>query len=374
MTKRNAFLHSFAAVACVAALLECWSIAVLSQTPTFRLLTFEVGASGPRLGTTRGTGEQEVVDVQNALVYLAKANATDIRGLAPVPPDMRSLIEAGSPSIAATRTIHDAVSRIKAAGQFTEPAAPHRVFYGPQAIKYLPPITNPSKVFGGAGAYQRKGADGKPGAYDNVEFPSFFLKPPTSLTGHETEINLDGLVTTGVHEAEFAFIVGKMARDVREADAMDYVMGYTILNDVSSRDLAEGKHASQGSTVSKGLDSFSPVGPYITLKEDVPNPHGLEIYGVLDGVRHRWTANNGNTSFLTFTIPQAIAYLSERITLLPGDIVSTGVPEPTMPLKEGQVAEIVVQGLGTLRNRVVSKPTAGHVKFPARKVAANSTP
>jgi 2-keto-4-pentenoate hydratase/2-oxohepta-3-ene-1,7-dioic acid hydratase in catechol pathway len=341
----------------------------LSQTPTFRLLTFEVGGSGPRLGTTRGSGEQEIVDVHNALLYLARASAPELRGLAPVPPDMRSLIEAGPSSIAAARTIHDTISRLKGSGQFAEPPAPARVFYAPQSVRYLPPITNPSKVFGGAGAYQRRSADGKPGTYDNVEYPSFFLKPPTSLTGHETEINLDGLVTTGVHEAEFAFIVGKVATDVSEAEAMDYVMGYTILNDVSARDLAEGKHAAQGSMVSKGLDTFSPVGPYITLKEDVPNPHNLEIYGVVDGVRHKWTVDNGNTSLLTFTIPQAIAYLSERITLLPGDIVSTGVPEPTIPLKAGQTIEIVVQGLGTLRNYVVSKPAPGHVRVPARKMS-----
>ena len=76
-----------------------------------------------------------------------------------------------------------------------------------------------------------------------------------------------------------------------------------------------------------------------------------------------------NTAFLTFNVAQQIAYLSERHTLLPGDIISTGVPQPSVPLKEGQTVEIVIQGLGTLRNKVVSKPDPGHVKFPARKVA-----
>jgi 2-keto-4-pentenoate hydratase/2-oxohepta-3-ene-1,7-dioic acid hydratase in catechol pathway len=368
MSNHTRTASRFAATISAAAALILLGLTLHAQTPTFRLLTFEVGASGPRLGTTRGGGEQEVVDLQNALVYLARTNAPEIRGLAPVPPDMRSLIEAGPASIAAARAVHDAISRIKASGKFTEPPAPQRVFYAPQSIKYLPPVPNPSKVFGGAGAYQRRNADGTAGSYDNVEYPSFFLKPPSSLTGHETEINLDGLVTTGVHEAELAVVIGKTARDVSEAEAMDYVMGYTILNDVSARDLAEGKHASQGSTISKGLDTFSPVGPYITLKEDVANPGNLELYGVVDGVRHKWTVNNGNTSFLTFPIPKAIAYLSERITLLPGDIISTGVPEPTIPLKAGQTIEIVIQGLGTLRNYVVSKPTPGHAKFPARQV------
>jgi len=341
----------------------------LAQAPTFRLLTFEVGASGPRLGTTRGGGEQEVVDVHNAILQLIKSNARELGGLAPIPPDMRSLIEAGAPSIAATRIVHDAITRLKASGGFTEPGGSQRVFYPERGITYLPPIINPSKVYGGAGAYLRKNADGTPGTFDNVEYPSFFLKPPSSLTGHDSEINLEGLLTTGVHEPEFAVIIGKTARNVSVAQAMDYVMGYTILNDVSARDLPEGKHNSQGSNMSKGLDTFSPLGPYITLKEDIPDPHNLDIYALVDGVSHDWPVPNGNTSFLTFPIPEAIAYLSERQTLLAGDIVSTGVPQPSIRFQAGQTVEIVIEGVGTLRNRVVSKPVPGHTIFPARKVS-----
>jgi 2-keto-4-pentenoate hydratase/2-oxohepta-3-ene-1,7-dioic acid hydratase in catechol pathway len=340
----------------------------LAQTPTFRLLTFEVGSSGPRLGTTRGNGEQEIVDVHNAIVYLVKTNAPEVRGLAPIPPDMRSLIEAGAPSLAATRTVHDAISRVKASGKFSEPGGSQQVFYPERSIRYLPPITNPSKVFGAAGAYVRKNLDGTPGAYDNVAFGSFFLKPPSSLTGHETEINLEGLLTTGVFEPEMAFIVGKTARNVPASEAMDYIMGYSILNDVSSRDLPAGEHNSQGGTMSKGLDTFSPFGPYITLKEDVPNPGNLEVYAIIDGVRHKWPVPNGNTSYLTFTIPETLAYLSERMTLLPGDVVATGVPQPSITFKEGTLGEMVIEGLGVLRNPVVSKPVPGHVKILPRKV------
>ncbi len=118
----------------------------------------------------------------------------------------------------------------------------------------------------------------------------------------------------------------------------------------------------------KGLDGFSPMGPYITLKEDVPNPGNLDLYAIVDGVRHVWHVPNGNTSFLTFTIPEVVAYVSERHTLLPGDVISTGVPQPTVTFAEGQTVEIVIEGLGTLRNPVVSKPVPGHTNFPARKV------
>lgn len=360
---RRSALTAFA----TAAFLSTGAFAQTPQ-PTFRLLTFEAGGSGPRLGATRGSGEQEVVDVHNAILALIKAGAPELKGLAPVPPDMLSLIEAGPASAAAVRTVHDAVTKLKAGGRFTD-GATHRVFYPERGIKYLPPVLNPSKIYGAAGAYLRKNADGTPGTYDNVEYPSFFLKPPSSMTGHESEINFDGLLTKGVHEPEMAVIISRTAKDVPVGKAMDHVFGYTILNDVSARDLGEGKHQSQGSVISKGLDTFSPVGPYITLKEDVPNVGNLEVYANIDGVRHKWPVPNGNTSFLTFGVAEQIAYLSERHTLLPGDIISTGVPQPSVPLKEGQTVEIVVEGLGTLRNKVVSKPAADHLKFPARKVA-----
>jgi 5-oxopent-3-ene-1,2,5-tricarboxylate decarboxylase/2-hydroxyhepta-2,4-diene-1,7-dioate isomerase len=351
-----------------------WADSAWAQAPTFRLLTFEVGASGPRLGSTRGNGEQEVVDVHNAILALIKAKAPELKGLAPIPPDMLSLVEAGAPSAQAVKTVHDAVTRLKAGGRFTDPGGSQRVFYPERGIKYLPPIPNPSKVYGAAGAYIRKNLDGTPGTYDNVEYPSFFLKPPTSLTGHESEINLEGLLTTGVHEPEMAVIISKTARNVPTAQAMDYVFGYSILNDVSARDLPAGKHNSQGSVMSKGLDTFSPFGPYITLKEDVPNVGNLEVYAVINGERHKWPVPNGNTSFLTFTVAEAIAYLSERHTLLAGDVIATGVPQPSVTFKEGDTAEIVIEGLGTLRNKVVSKPVPGHKNFPARKVPGAAPP
>jgi 2-keto-4-pentenoate hydratase/2-oxohepta-3-ene-1,7-dioic acid hydratase in catechol pathway len=373
MDKRNV-ARTVALTAGMAVAGMTWADSAFAQAPTFRLLTFEAGASGPRLGSTRGNGEQEVVDVHNAILALIKANAPELRGLAPIPPDMRSLVEAGQPSAAAVRTVHDAITKLKASGKFTEPGGSHRVFYPERGIKYLPPIPNPSKVYGAAGAYIRKNKDGTPGAYDNVEFPSFFLKPPSSLTGHESEINLEGLLTRGVHEPEMAVIISKTARNVPAAQAMDYVFGYSILNDVSARDLPAGKHNSQGSVMSKGLDTFSPFGPYITLKEDVPDPHKLDVYAVLDGKRHEWPVPNGNTSFLTFTVAEAIAYLSERHTLLAGDVIATGVPQPSVQFQEGQLAEIVIEGLGTLRNRVVSKPVPGHKNFPARKVPGAAPP
>jgi 5-oxopent-3-ene-1,2,5-tricarboxylate decarboxylase/2-hydroxyhepta-2,4-diene-1,7-dioate isomerase len=329
------------------------------EASTFRLLSFAVGPSGPRLGATRGNGDADIVDVHNAVLYLIRTGAPELSSLTPIPIDMRSLIEAGDRSVRSVRTVHDTVTRLRASGRFADPGGARRIFHPPASVGYLPPVPNPSKIVAGAGAYQRKNPDGSPGRHDSAEFPSFFFKPPSSLTGHDTDINLAGLLTRAVHEPEFAAIIGRRARFVPASEVMDYVFGYTILNDVTSRDLPQGQHGTQGGNMRKGLDTFAPAGPYITLKEDVPDPGNLEIVGVIDGVRHEWPYKNGNTRFLTFTLQEALSYLTERMTLQPGDIISTGVPSASIALSAGQTIEITIGNLGTLRNRVVSVPAAG---------------
>ena len=342
------------------------SIAQGTNSGTFRLLTFEVGTSGPRLGATRGDGERDVVDIHNAIGYLYSVDAPEIDALPPIPIDMRALIEAGDRPIQATKAIYDAVAARRDAGRFEEPGSVRRVFFPPSSIRYLPPVLDPSKIMSLAGAYQRRERDGTPGAYDNAEYPSFFFKSRESLTGHDSDINLWGLLTTGVYEPEFAVVIGKTARAVSPAEALDYVVGYTMINDVSSRDLPQGQHGTQGGSMSKSVDSFTPAGPYLTLKEDVPDPNAVEVAGYINGERHVWPVPNGNTSFLTFTVEETLAYLSERMTLMPGDIVATGVPQPTMRFYEGQTVEVRIGNLGTLRNRVVSVPIPGHTPIAPR--------
>ena len=338
-------------------------LAEQSGDRTFRLLTFDVGNSGPRLGATRGSGERDIVDVHNAITYLYRSGASDLPA---IPIDMRSLIEAGDVPTRAVRDLHDRITGVRTSGSFVEPGGDRRVFHPPTGVRYLPPVTNPSKILGLAGAYLRRAPDGTPGGYDDAPYPSLFFKSPTSLSGHNGEINLWGLLTRGVYEPEFAVVIGKTARAGPEADVMDYIMGYTLANDVSSRDLPMGSHSQQGGSMSKSVDTFTPLGPYITLKEDVPDPHNLEVYGTVNGVRHEWPIPNGNTSFLTFTIEETIAYLSERITLLPGDLVLLGVPQPSMFFAEGETMEVVIGNLGTLRSHVVSTPIPGHVPILPR--------
>lgn len=313
----------------------------------FRLLTFATEGNA-RLGATQGDGVMDIVDVHHAVRYLMQEDPQELGRLSYIPADMKTLIEAGSDSIAQVRRVYETITRLKSSGRFSEPGGDHRVFYPPASVRYLPPVPNPSKVLGLAGAYPRE---------ELPEYPSVFFKSVAALIGHEEEINLAGLVTVGVHEPEFALVIGKQAKNVTEAQAFDYIVGYTILNDVSARDLPQGNHTAQGSNMSKGLDTFAPCGPFLTLKEDVPDPHNLTIAARLNG--EAWDIPNANTRHLTHKIPQIIAYLTQRMTLLPGDIISTGVPAPVVPLRVGDTAEMIIEHLGTLRNRVVAGTITG---------------
>ncbi len=322
-----------------------WPTPGLAQeSQIFRLVTFS-SAGDSRLGATQGEGQADIVDVHHAIQYLMREQPGAVRALPYIPADMKTLIEAGSESIRAVRNVYQTITRLKASAGFTEPGGAERVFHPATSVRLLCPVPNPSKVFGMAGNYAREG--------DPPEYPSAFLKSVSALVGHEAVIDLAGLVRVGVHEPEMAFVIGKIARNVPEAQAFDYVVGYTIVNDVTARDLPQGNHPAQGSAISKSLDTFSPCGPYLTLKEDVPDPHNLAIGARLNG--QAWEIPNANTRHLIFKIPEIIAYLSQRITLMPGDIIATGVPAPVVPLRAGDTAEMIIEKLGTLRNRVVAK-------------------
>ncbi len=313
------------------------------ESQIFRLVTFS-SAEDSRLGATQGEGQADIVDVHHAIRYLIREQPGAVRNLPYIPADMKTLIEAGSESIRAVRNVYRTIVRLKASVGFTEPGGAERVFHPATSVRLLPPIPNPSKILGMAGNYTREG--------DPPEYPSAFLKSVSALVGHEEVIDLAGLVTVGVHEPELALVIGKRARNVPEAQALDYVVGYTIVNDVTARDLPQGNHPAQGSAISKSLDTFAPCGPYLTLKEDVPDPHNLAIGARING--QAWKIPNANTRHLIFKIPQIIAYLSQRMTLMPGDIIATGVPAAVVPLRAGDRVEMIIEKLGTLRNRVVA--------------------
>jgi 2-keto-4-pentenoate hydratase/2-oxohepta-3-ene-1,7-dioic acid hydratase in catechol pathway len=173
--------------------------------------------------------------------------------------------------------------------------------------------------------------------------PLIFLKPPSALIGHLGEIAYPSLSARVDFEGELAVIMGKTCKNVSENRAMDFVLGYTCLNDVTARDLQrkDGQWAR-----SKGFDTFCPAGPYLVTGID---PSDLAIQTFLNGEERQ----SSRTSYLIFPIPFLIHHISRAMTLYPGDIISTGTPSGVGPMKPGDKVEVRVEKVGQLINKVV---------------------
>ena len=173
--------------------------------------------------------------------------------------------------------------------------------------------------------------------------PLLFLKAPSSLVGHDAIIELPHFSQRVEHEGELAVVIGRECRRVSDAEnPLDYVLGYTCLNDVTARDL---QRRDVQFTRAKSFDTFCPVGPYVETEID---PLDLQVETRVNGeVRQR-----GRTSAMAFPVPYLIRYISHVMTLVPGDVISTGTPAGVGPLADGDVCEVEVEGVGTLRNPV----------------------
>ena len=174
------------------------------------------------------------------------------------------------------------------------------------------------------------------------ESPVVFLKPSTALLGPEETIHYPGMSTHLDYEGELAVVIGRTAKDVHRDDAVSYIFGYCCANDVTARDL----QPKQGQwTVAKGFDTFGPIGPFIETEID---PSHLALQTKVNGV----VKQASDTSNLIFTIPYLVSYLSHVMTLLPGDIISTGTPGGISRLNHGDTVEVSIEGLGVLKNTV----------------------
>lgn len=186
------------------------------------------------------------------------------------------------------------------------------------------------------------------------EFPIYFSKFANPAAGHEDEILLDQNVSTQLdYEAELAVVIGKKCRNVKREDVYKYIFGYTIVNDVSARDIQR-RHVQWFK--GKNLDGFCPIGPWIVHSNEISDPMNLRITCSVNGEIRQ----NSNTSNMIFDIPDIIVDLSSALTLYPGDIIATGTPEgvglgfnPPRFLKKGDIVECSVEKIGILRNRIV---------------------
>lgn len=179
------------------------------------------------------------------------------------------------------------------------------------------------------------------------EEPLIFIKPSTSVIGPGQSILLPHGVGRVDHEAELAVVIGRRATRVRAEDAHRHIFGLTCVNDVTAREL---QVQGAGYTRAKGWDTFAPVGPCIARGLDYTGAAGLSVEGWVNGARRQ----SSSTRELIFAIPKLIEYISTNMTLLPGDIVSTGTPSGIGPLNDGDTVTIKVEGVGELTNLVRS--------------------
>ncbi|MDX1376944.1 MAG: fumarylacetoacetate hydrolase family protein, partial [Burkholderiales bacterium] len=260
------------------------------------------------------------------------------------PGDMISLIAAGRSGLAALRRLAKASSGKGAALS---------------ALRVLAPIPHPRKnVFCVGWNYLEhfeEGARMRPQDQEMPQHPTFFSKAPTSVVGPYDRVLLHAAVTGKLDwEVELGVIIGRGGRNIAEADALKHVFGYTVVNDVSAREIQR-QHGQQWFK-GKSLDGSCPMGPWIVTADEVPDPHALGVACRVNGA----VKQDANTRQMYFRIPRIIAELSAGLTLEPGDVISTGTPAgvgnartPPEYLVPGDILETEVEGIGMLRNTVV---------------------
>ena len=264
----------------------------------------------------------------------------------PLPTTMLELIDMGFELV---EELNDMVAD-------TEAAFFDEIAYDMSEIIFLAPIPKPRKNIIGIGLNYTEHVAESARTLDTTgklpQKPIIFSKPPTTVTATNTAIIKNTKLTSQLDwEVELAVVIGKKGKYVSNADAMDYVFGYTIINDISARDCRrEGQWI-----VSKGQDTFAPMGPILVTKEEIENPHNLNLSLKVNGVEKQ----NANTKYLLFNINDLIEDLSTVFTLEPGDIIATGTPsgvgagrDPQEWLYDGDVIEATVEGIGTIVNTV----------------------
>ena len=219
----------------------------------------------------------------------------------------------------------------------------------PDEIEICAPVPRPGKIICVGLNYRNHAVEsGMP----IPTSPIIFSKFATCIIGANQPIILPEGSAQVDYEAELAVIIGRPAKNVKKETAMNYVFGYTNFNDVSARDFqfADGQWQR-----GKACDTFAPIGRFVATTDEIPDPHNLQIEFRLNGE----TLQNSNTGELIFKIPEIIEFLSKSITLEPGDVIATGTPpgvgfarKPPIFLKDGDVAEVEIAGLGILSNPV----------------------
>ncbi|MGC8667853.1 MAG: fumarylacetoacetate hydrolase family protein [Chthonomonadales bacterium] len=303
-----------------------------------KLVRFDAG-DGARIGVLNGEPGSDgarVVDLEAAARILGLDRAR-------FPQSMRAFLAEGSPALEAAKGI---LERFQ-----TMPLDPPAAF-SLSSVRLCPPVGDPGKIICVGQNYR-----------DHCEEqhrpiparPIIFAKFATALIGPHEAIRIPKLSNQVDYEAELAFVIGAGGRYIAEADAMRHIAGYVCFNDVSARDIQFG----DGQWVrGKSFDTFAPTGPALVTPDEVSNPHELDIRLTLNGR----VMQQSNTRNLVFGVGYLVSFLSQVMTLEPGDIISTGTPggvgvfrDPPVFLKPGDVVEVSIDRVGTLTNPVAAE-------------------
>ena len=211
-------------------------------------------------------------------------------------------------------------------------------------VNVLPPV-EPKKIIGVGLNYTKHIEEI---GMQKPQFPMLFMKPHSGVIGQGDNIIYPTHGQRIEYECELTVVIGKTTRRVSEANALDYVLGYTCGNDVSERTIQFAEMKMGAMLIGKGFDTFCPLGPVIATGLD---PSDLRLQTRLNGE----TKQDDSTSDLLFSVPKLVSYISEAMTLEPGDCILTGTPSGVAPIKPGDVIEIEIEGVGVLRNPVVAE-------------------
>jgi len=301
-----------------------------------KLLMFRHG-DGRRLGVVREGAPDEIVDV---------AELTGASGSESVPRDILAVVDSGAQGL-------DRLRELVSSAAASQGSAVRRL----ADLAVLPPLDPPrGNVLAIGRNYQKHAEEGARALNEEVGPPTIFTKAITTISGPYDDIPIDSAVSVNIDwEVELGVVVGQAGRSIKRQDALDHVFGYTVVNDVTARDMQRG----WGGQWFKGksLDASCPSGPWVVTADEVPDPTSLQLRLLVNGE----VKQDANTRDMIYPVDSLIEWLSMGMTLLPGMLIATGTPEgvgfartPPEYLRPGDIMETEVQGVGTLRNRMVA--------------------
>jgi acylpyruvate hydrolase len=295
----------------------------------------------------------QIIDLNRAYQALQRQRGNDdelaVANLR-VPTDMIGLLRGGETAL---RGVQEAVAFVhERLSASDNPPGFEGIVYAIERISLLSPVLHPSKVICLGLNYRDHAAEAGMAV---PEYPVLFHKVAGSLIGHNQPIVVPRISSQIDYEGELAIIIGRRGKYIAEDEALSYVAGYSVANDVSARDL---QFRTSQWTTGKMLDTFGPLGPTLVTKDEVPDPNALAIKTTLNGQ----VMQNASTADMIFRVPYIVSYISEITTLEPGDVIMTGTPPgigntrtPQVFMKPGDTITVEIERLGILTNPLVGE-------------------